>query len=121
MITYLIYKLLKKYLKTNSLQALRIRHIIQTAAKLLLPLLFCLLLLKSDAQESTLEYEVIRNNKVIGHTVVTALKGPGKVTYQMTADIKVSIIKDFRAISKEETIFENGIMVSSYFSRSLNG
>ena len=102
MITYLIYKLIRKYLKANALQAIRIRHIFQTAFKLLLPLLLCLLLLKAVGQKSTLEYEVIRNNKVIGHTIVIGLKEPGKVTYQINAEIKVSIIKDFRAISNEE-------------------
>lgn len=121
MITYLIYKMIRKYLKANALQAIRIRHIFQIAFKLLLPLLLCLLLLKAVGQKSTLEYEVIRNNKVIGHTIVIGLKEPGKVTYQINAEIKVSIIKDFRAISNEETVFKNGIMVSSNFSRSLNG
>jgi len=121
MITYLLYKLLRNYLKKNAVQTIRIRHFIKTAAKLLLPILFCLLLLKSYAQESIFEYEVIRKNKVIGHTVVTAIKKPGKVTYKVAADISISFIKDFNAISQEETIFENGIMVSSFFSRSLNG
>ena len=63
----------------------------------------------------------MRNNKVIGHTVVTGIKTAGKVTYKVSAEIKVSFIKDFKAVSAEETVFENGIMVSSFFSRSLNG
>jgi len=121
MITYLLYRLLRKYIRNNVSQAIRIRHFLKTAAKVLLPLLLCLLLLKTVGQQSTFEYEVIRNNKVIGHTVVTAIKKPGKVTYKVAAEIKVSFIKDFKAISEEETIFENGIMVSSFFSRSLNG
>ena len=121
MITYLLYRLLRKYIRNNVSQAIRIRHFLKTAAKVLLPLLLCLLLLKTVGQQSTFEYEVIRNNKVIGHSVVTAIKTPGKVTYKVAADIKVSFIKDFKAISEEETIFENGIMVSSFFSRSLNG
>jgi hypothetical protein len=58
---------------------------------------------------------------VIGHTLVTGIKAPGKVTYKVAAEIKVSFIKDFIAISEEETIFENGVMVSSFFNRSLNG
>jgi hypothetical protein len=78
-------------------------------------------MLKSYAQEVIFNYEVIRNNKVIGHTMVTAIKKPGKVTYKVAADITVRFIKDLAAISQEETIFENGIMVSSFFSRSLNG
>ena len=121
MITYFLYTLLRKYIKNNVSQAIRIRHFMKTAAKVLLPLLLCLLLLKTVGQQSTFEYEVIRNNKVIGHTVVTAIKTPGKVTYKVAAEIKVSFIKDFKAISEEETVFENGIMVSSFFSRSLNG
>jgi hypothetical protein len=121
MITYLLYRLLRKFAKNNAYQVLRIRHFLKTVTKLLLPILLCLLLLKSFGQQSTFEYEVIRNNKVIGHTVVTAIKKPGKVTYKVAAEIKVSFIKDFKAISEEETVFENGIMVSSLFSRSLNG
>jgi len=121
MITFLIYKLLRKYFNANITQVLRIKHYLKTAVKLLLTFLLCLLLLKSLGQQSTFEYEVIRNNKVIGHTVVTAIKKPGKVTYKVAAEIKVSFIKDFKAISEEETVFENGIMVSSLFSRSLNG
>ena len=121
MITYLLYRLIRKYVKKNAYQVLRIRHFLKTVTKLLLPILLCLLLLKSNAQESIFEYEVIRNNKVIGHTVVTAIKKPGRVTYKVAADISVSFIKDFKAVSEEETVFENGIMTSSFFNRSLNG
>jgi len=121
MITLLIYKLLKKYLKKNTIQNLRIGQILKNAAKVLLPFLLCLLLLKSVGQQSTFEYDVIRNNKVIGRTLVTGIKTAGKVTYKVSAEIKVSFIKDFKAISEEETVFENGVMVSSFFSRSLNG
>ena len=121
MITYLLYRLLRKYVKKNAYQVLRIRHFLKTVTKLLLPILLCLLLLKSNAQESIFEYEVIRNNKVIGHTLVTAIKKPGRVTYKVAADISVSFIKDFKAVSEEETVFENGIMTSSFFNRSLNG
>jgi hypothetical protein len=78
-------------------------------------------MLKTIGQQSTLEYDVLRNNKVIGHTIVTGIKTPGKVTYKVQAEIKVSFIKDFKAVSEEETVFENGVMVSSFFSRSLNG
>ncbi|MGL6268360.1 MAG: DUF6134 family protein [Chitinophagaceae bacterium] len=119
MITYLIFKLLRKYLKTNPIQA--ISHFLKTAAKVLLPFLLCLLMLKTIGQQSTFEYDVLRNNKVIGHTTVTGLKTAGKVTYKVSAEIKISFIKDFKAISEEETVFENGVMVSSLFRRSLNG
>lgn len=121
MITYFIIKLLRKYFKNNSIQAIRIRNFLKTAAKVLLPFLLCLLMLKTIGQQSTLEYDVLRNNKVIGHTVVTGIKRAGKVTYKVSAEIKVNFIKDFKAVSSEETVFENGIMVSSFFSRSLNG
>ena len=121
MITYLLYRLLRKYFKNNAYQVIRFRHFLKTAAKVLLPLLLCLMLLKASGQQSTFEYEVIRNNKVIGQTVVTAIKKPGKVTYKVAAEINVSFIKDFKAITEEETVFENGVMVSSFFSRSLNG
>lgn len=121
MITYLLYRLLRKYFKNNAYQVLRIRHFLKTVTKLLLPILLCLLLIKSYSQESIFEYEVIRNNKVIGHTVVTAIKKPGRVTYKVAADISVSFIKDFKAVSVEETVFEKGLMISSIFSRSLNG
>ncbi len=121
MITYLLFKLLRRYLKNHTVHSIRIRHYIKTAAKLLLPIILCLLLLKSVGQQSTFEYEVIRNNKVIGHTIVTGNKTPGKVTYKVSAEINVSIIKDFKAVSEEETVFEKGIMISSLFSRTLNG
>jgi hypothetical protein len=121
MITYFIIKLLRKYFESNSIHRIRIRNFLKTAAKVLLPFLLCLLMLKTIAQQSTLEYDVLRNNKVIGHTIVTGIKTQGKVTYRVSAEINVSFIKDFRAISEEETVFENGVMVSSLFSRSLNG
>jgi hypothetical protein len=121
MITLLLYKLLKKYFKKNNFHIIRIRQFLKTAAKVLLPFLLCLLLLKSVGQQSTYKYDVIRNNKVIGRTVVTGIQTPGKVIYKIAADIKVSFIKEFKALSEEETVFEKGIMVSSYFSRSLNG
>lgn len=121
MITYFIIKLLRKHFKSNPIQAIRIRNFLKTAAKVLLPFLLCLLMLKTIGQQSTFEYDVLRNNKVIGHTVVTGIKTAGKVTYKVSAEIKVSFIKDFKAISEEETVFENGVMVSSLFSRSLNG
>ena len=121
MITYFIIKLLRKHFKNNPIQAIRIRNFLKTTAKLILTFLLCLLMIKSIAQQATFEYDVFRNNKVIGRTVVTGIKTAGKVTYKVSAEIKVSFIKDFKAISEEETVFENGVMVSSLFSRSLNG
>ncbi len=121
MITYFLIQLLRNYFKNKPVHTIRIRNFLKTAAKLFLPLILCLLMLKSMGQQSTFEYEVLRNNKVIGQTVVTATKTAGKVIYKVSAEIKVSFIKDFKAISEEETVFENGVMVSSFFSRSLNG
>ena len=121
MITYFLIQLLRNYFKNKRVHAIRIRNFLKTASKLFLPLILCFLMFKSMGQQSIFEYEVLRNNKTIGQTVVTATKTAGKVTYKVSAEIKVSFIKDFNAISEEETVFENGIMVSSFFSRSLNG
>ncbi len=121
MITYFIITLLRRYFKNNSRGIIRIRYFLKFTAKLILTFLLCLLMFKSNAQQARFEYDVFRNNKVIGRTVVTGIKTAGKVTYKVSAEIKVSFIKDFKAISEEETVFENGIMVSSLFSRSLNG
>lgn len=121
MIPFLLYKLFRKYLKKNNISAIQFRQYLKNAAKVLLPIILCLLLLKTVAQQSTYEYDVIKNNKMIGRTVVTGTKSTGKVTYKVSAEIKVSFIKDFKAVSEEETVFENGVMVSSFFSRSLNG
>lgn len=121
MITFLLYKLLRQYLKKNNISARQFRQYLKNVAKVLLPAILCLLLLKTAAQQATYEYEVIRNNKVIGRTVVTGTKSTGKVTYNIIAEIKVNLIKDFIAVSEEETVFEKGVMVYSSFSRSLNG
>jgi hypothetical protein len=121
MITFLLYKLFRKYLKKNNITGIQFRQYLKNVAKVLLPIILCLLVLKTVAQQSIYEYDVIRKNKVIGRTVVIGTKSTGKVTYKVSAEIKVNFIKDFKAISEEETVFENGVMVSSFFSRSLNG
>ena len=73
------------------------------------------------AQESTFEYEVFRNNKIIGHTVVNGIKSSGKVTYRVSSEIRLTIIKEFIFRSFEETVFEKGVMTFSSVQRTLNG
>lgn len=121
MITYLFFKLIKTYLKKNSLQVVKARQILKKLISVFVAILLCFILFQSFAQESIFEYEMIRNNKVIGQTKVSGKQVKGKVTYRISSEIRISFLKDFLIRADEEAIFEKGVMVSSSVLRTING
>ena len=97
------------------------KQVLRLARKFIACLLTCFIMLISFAQESTFEYDVIRNNKVVGHSVVTGIKSSGKVTYRVSSEFRLTMIKEFIFRSVEETVFEKGVMTFSSVRRTLNG
>jgi hypothetical protein len=121
MITYLLYKLVRKFLANQPGHVRNVMQYLKSAFKVLLVILSSLSFLNSPAQEFTLAYEMTRNSKIIGSTVVKTMRAADKVTYRINTDIRFNLIKDFHGSAIEETVFEKGIMVSSFVHRTLNG
>lgn len=121
MITYLLYKLIEKYLNNNSLSVTKARKVLKKMIRVFVTLMLCIVMFQSFAQESIFEYEMIRNNKVIGYTIVRGKQVKGKVTYRISSVIRINLLKDFLIKADEEAVYEKGIMVSSSVLRTING
>ncbi len=71
--------------------------------------------------EKKLQYEVVRNGKVIGQ-LEAFRKHNGVVTdYMMESNVKVSLLMDFSIYSKVFGSFNNGLLTSGSIIRRVNG
>ena len=88
---------------------------------ILLLILVLLLALKSNSQNRSLNYQILRNGNKVGslHFSETAT---GDMDYlKMESDVKTRFIFSFTAHANEEAVYYNGVLLRSSIYRMLNG
>lgn len=73
------------------------------------------------SQTTKLEYRIIRKSNEIGSLVFTRDQLAGKTVLKIESIIKTRFVFLVSINAIEESIYENGIMVSSYLYRKMNG
>ena len=122
MIPAIIYFLLRRYKKTNPAKAERLTIIMRKASRMLL--LFILLILIGYfalPQDTQLQYSIKRKGSEIGIISFSQQHSGNKSVLRMESKIKTRFIFLFTAMGQEESVFENGIMISSFIYQKLNG
>jgi len=77
--------------------------------------------INSTAQQTTLYYDIVRNDEVIGHLVVCKKIDGNKTLYKLKSTVKAKFIFSYSSEINEMVVFENGLMIYSFFHENENG
>lgn len=112
----LLFWLLKKYallLKKFSSPAINL----QTK----FAVFFFLITINSQAQEKTVNYNVLRNGTVIGQMQFYQKTNNDEVFLKISSEVKTRLIFGIDVKTEEGSHFKNGKLMSSYVKRHVNG
>jgi hypothetical protein len=122
MIPSLIFLLLRRYHRRHPEAARRLRGHLRFAARLALVLLLTAgIACYAFAQERVLQYAVKRNGNPVGTLALTESKGGNRIVYKLQSVIKTSFLCTIAAKGVEEAVYENGVLVQSFFYQKVNG
>jgi len=93
--------------------------IISEQAKL--TVLFFLFTINSQAQEKTVNYNVLRNGTVIGQMQFSQKTNNDDVFLKISSEVKTRLIFGIDIKTEEGSHFKNGKLISSYVKRQVNG
>lgn len=93
--------------------------IISEQAKL--AVLFFLFTINSQAQEKTVNYNVLRNGTVIGQMQFSQKTNNDDVFLKISSEVKTRLIFGIDIKTEEGSHFKNGKLISSYVKRHVNG
>jgi len=93
--------------------------IISEQAKL--AVLFFLFTINSQAQEKTVNYNVLRNGTVIGQMQFSQKTNNDDVFLKISSEVKTRLIFGIDIKTEEGSHFKNGKLISSYVKRQVNG
>lgn len=83
--------------------------------------LFFLFAAVSQAQEKTVNYNVLRNGAVIGQMQFYQNNNNGEVFLKISSEVKTRLIFGINVKTEEGSHFKNGKLISSYVKRHVNG
>jgi hypothetical protein len=125
MVPVVLYLFLKKYMKKNwpSIKTRIKQFALQRNFFLMLGFLLLMLLklLTLHAQQTELQYSIVRNGKVIGWTKLTRSNTNQQVSITMQSEVKARFIFQFLVSAIEQVSFTGGNLVYSSQYRKLNG
>ena len=76
----------------------------------------------SPAQEKLFHYDVMRNGSVIGYLNITEIIKGNIVFLKLKSEVKTSLLFfSYRSNVTEDVIFENGVMIYSFYYKKENG
>lgn len=78
-------------------------------------------MISTNAQEKILEYNIKRDGDVVGNIHFIQGIAGNRTTLTMESEVNTRFIFNFKAMAKEEVIYDNGIMTWSSIFRKLNG
>lgn len=79
------------------------------------------LIIISRAQQKTLFYDILKNDEVIGHLVVYKTIDGNKTLYKLKSSVNAKLVFSYSSDITETVVFENGVMVYSFFHEIENG
>jgi len=122
MIPTIIFFLLRRYKRHHPAKAERIELFIVKASKsILLIILSNAIAAFALSQEKKLNYDIKRNGNIVGNIRFSQNSSGSRSILKMETEVKTRFILSFNAKAQEETVYENGIMISSSFYRKMNG
>lgn len=122
MIPAIIYYLLRRYKRVNPVKAEKLSVLIRKTGKVIF---VCLLLLLMGyfawPQDTQLQYVIKRKGSEIGTISFSQQNSGNKKVLKMKSNIRLRVLFLFTATGQEESVFENGVLTSSFIYQKLNG
>lgn len=112
----LLFWLLKKH--TSRLEAFRC---LRKYFRIKFSVLFFLFTITSQAQEKTVNYNVLRNGTIIGQMQFYQKTYNGEIYLKISSEVKTRFIFSIDVKTEEGSHFKNGKLMSSYVKRHVNG
>ncbi len=75
----------------------------------------------ANSQETKLSYNIIKSGKVIGRAVAIKTVQGTTTKYHLSTDTKARYIVSIEISTREESVFDNGMLIRSAFSQKNNG
>jgi hypothetical protein len=82
---------------------------------------FFLFTIASQAQEKTVNYNVLRNGTIIGQMQFYQKTNKDEVFLKISSEVKTRLIFGINIKTEEGSHFKNGKLMSSYVKRNING
>jgi len=122
MIPTILFFLLKYYKRHQPAKAARIQSIAKKAGRTIGLVILCnLISLFSSSQEKNSVYTIYRSGSAVGSINFSKSIAGNRTTLKLESEVKTRFIFTITANSKEETIYDNGIMTWSSIYRKTNG
>lgn len=113
----LLFWLLKKYTAT----VLENHRSSLMSGKIKIAVLFFFLTISLQAQEKTVNYNVLRNGNIIGQMQFYQKTNNDEVFLKISSEVKTRLIFGINVKTEEGSYFKNGKLQSSYVKRHVNG
>ena len=122
MIPAIIYLVLRRYRKTNPAKAAQLLLLFRTARKYILLFVFLLLAcVIAFSQANQLRYSIKRKGSQVGTISFFQQFIGSKRIFRTESEVKTRMLFLFTAIGREESVYENGVLLSSSVYQKLNG
>jgi hypothetical protein len=122
MIPTIIFFLLRRYNKRNPEAAAKLRtHIRRTSKCIAILVLLFAISQVAFSQDTKLNYVIKRKGSQVGTMSFTQQSTGNKIFFKVDSEVKTRMIFLFTAKGREESVFENGILISSWIFRKMNG
>ena len=122
MLLSLLLLWLSRYCKAHPLRLGRLfRKEITPKKEVLLLLLAAFLAPAAGSQERMFTYSITRNGNPVGTVQVLEVQTASRVLYRLHTRVKSRLVFSFSALSREESVYENGCLVYSSMFREVNG
>lgn len=122
MIPTILFFLLRRYKRHHPAKAERIQSIVNRAGRTVGLVILCMVIsLFSSSQEKKSVFTIYRNGSAIGSVNFSQSTCGNRTTLKLESEMKTRFIFSITANSKEETIYDNGIMTWSSIYRKTNG
>ncbi|HLF45589.1 MAG TPA: DUF6134 family protein [Chitinophagaceae bacterium] len=118
----ILYFLLRYYRRHCPEKAEKIQQLFYKISRVIMLIIFCTLLPGLGfSQEKKLEYNIKRKGDVVGNIRFIQTSAGNRTTMKLESEVKTKVVFTFTAHTREETIYDNGIMTWSSIFRKMNG
>jgi len=122
MIPTIIFLLLTRYRRHQTEKAERLIMLVTKVSRRMLLLILSIAITGlAFSQEKKLEYQIKRNGDVVGNINFNQSSVGNRTTLKLESELKTRFIFTITACTKEETIYDNGILTWSSIYRKTNG
>lgn len=122
MIPTILFFFLRNYRRRNPQGAQRLEKFLFKGGKIIAFVVFFLAITQlALAQSRQLDYVIKRKGNEVGTLSILQQSSGNRTIYKMKSEVKTRMILMFTAKGQEEAVYENGVLVSSWVYRKMNG